>query len=81
MQAVQSLSDPEVLLKKISKIMHYFEDGFFKAEVLFDDSNIMTIEVKQQLEKVIPNYITGLGWEMVYSRSRDGASFSKYVKL
>lgn len=43
----------------------------------FQDSKILNKEVVSHIEKFIPSYIRDHGWELLYSRVRDGASYSK----
>lgn len=62
--------------------MNYFQTGD-NMESLFPESLILKNGIKhqvlfsnQKLEKVIPSYITSSGWSLLFSRSRDGASYN-----
>lgn len=42
-----------------------------------DGSEFLTKEISEQIEKLIPHRIISKGWRLIYSRSRDGASYDK----
>lgn len=72
----EELQKPEVLNLKKSMCMSYFEASE-ENNKLFPESSIVTYEMLEQLEKFIPAYITSSGWEMLFTRIRDGASYQK----
>lgn len=47
---------------------------------LFPQSQFMTLDMLNLLSKQIPDYIVASGWELLYSRSLDGASYQRFSK-
>ena len=44
-------------------------------------SEFLTKEISEQIGKLIPHRIISKGWRLAYSRSRDGASYERYLLI